>query len=186
MVLPGIDEVRKLRIAVGLSQKQLASLAGVSQSLIAKIERGNTEPSYINVKRIYEVLQNEIQKKEPELVVGDICNKMLVSVRPKATIAEAKRLMIEHGISQLPVIENGVTIGSVRESTILDCIGDKRELNLGRVPVSEIMSESFPQVDEKTPIRPVRLLLQYAAAVLTTKKGRVTGIITKADLLKVI
>lgn len=186
MVLPDIKEARKLRIALSLSQKELADLAGVSQSLIAKIESGTTEPSYQNMKRIYEVLQNELQKKEPELIVGDICTKRLVFVRPGTIATEAKKLMIGHNISQLPVIDDGVAIGSIRESSFLDFVGERRSRDLRQTPVSDIMSEPFPQVDENTTIRVVRLLLQYAPAVLTTKKGKVSGIITKADLLKVI
>jgi predicted transcriptional regulator len=186
MVLPDIKEARKLRVALGLSQKELANLAGVSQSLIAKIESGSTEPSYQNMKRIYEVLQSEMQRKEPELLVGDICTKRLVYVKPGTPASQAKRLMLEHNISQVPVIEDGVSVGSVRESSILDYIGQKSSKDLSQIPVSELIGESFPQVDESTSIRLVRLLLQYGPAVLTTKKGKVTGIITKADLLKVI
>jgi predicted transcriptional regulator len=186
MVLPELEEVRKLRVALGLSQKELAGMSGVSQSLIAKIECGSTEPSYQSIKRIYEVLQKEMQKKEPELLVGDICNKRLVSVTSKAAVSEAKKLLIEHSISQVPVLENGVAVGSIRESSILDQLGEKDPRDLNKIPVVEIMSEPFPQVDERTSIRLVRLLLQYSPAVLTTRKGKVTGIITKADLLKVI
>ena len=186
MVLPDLDEVRKLRIALGLSQKELAGLSGVSQSLIAKIESRSTEPSYKNIKRIYEVLQSEILKKEPELLAGDICNKRLVMVGSHAVVADAKKLMLRHGISQVPVIEKGVAVGGIRESSILDQLGEKDPRELNVIPVRDIMSEPFPQVDERTSIRLVRLLLQYSPAVLTTKKGRVTGIITKADLLKVI
>ena len=186
MVLPELEEIKKLRVALGLSQKELAGLSGVSQSLVAKIECGNTEPSYQNIKRIYEVLQDEMRRKEPELLVGDICTKRLVSVTLKTLASDAKKLMIGHNISQLPVIEKGVAVGSIRESTILDYIGQKDSRDLSDIHASAIMSEPFPQVDENTSIRLVRLLLQYSPAVLTTKKGKVTGIITKADLLKVI
>jgi predicted transcriptional regulator len=48
------------------------------------------------------------------------------------------------------------------------------------------MAGAFPRVDEGTPIHAVSGLLQYDSAVLVTKKGQVTGIITKADLLKMI
>jgi predicted transcriptional regulator len=138
------------------------------------------------MKKIYEVLQNEMQRKEPELLVGDICTKRLVFVKPNTPATQAKKLMLEHNISQLPVIEDGVAVGSIRESHLLDYIGQKNSKDLFNTRVEEIMGESFPQVDERTSIRLIRLLLQYSSAVLTTKKGKVTGIITKADLLKVI
>jgi predicted transcriptional regulator len=48
------------------------------------------------------------------------------------------------------------------------------------------MDEAFPSVNEETPLSMVSTLLQYSPAVLVTKRGHVQGIITKADLLKVI
>jgi predicted transcriptional regulator len=41
-MLPRLDEISKRRRVLGLSQKHLAHLAGVSQSMIAKIEAGKT------------------------------------------------------------------------------------------------------------------------------------------------
>ena len=42
----GIDRISKIRKQLGLTQIQLANLAGVSQSLIAKLESGRIDPSY--------------------------------------------------------------------------------------------------------------------------------------------
>ena len=42
--------LKTLRAERGLSQVQLATLAGVNRSLIQKIERGDVEPSNITLK----------------------------------------------------------------------------------------------------------------------------------------
>jgi predicted transcriptional regulator len=57
---------------------------------------------------------------------------------------------------------------------------------LPNIQVKYIMSAEFPQIEETTPLEPVTYLLQYSPAVLTTRKGKVVGIITKADLFKLI
>ncbi|MGC8949367.1 MAG: CBS domain-containing protein [Thermoprotei archaeon] len=48
------------------------------------------------------------------------------------------------------------------------------------------MDEPFPQIPVKTPLSVISTLLQTFNAVLVVNKGRVAGIITKADVLKVI
>lgn len=184
MILPEITEIRKMRKALDISQKELADMAGVSQSLVAKIESGKTEPSYRNVKHLFEVLHKALQDKQPELLAGDICTRRIVSVTSDTSVSEAKKIMIEHGFSQLPVIDSGLLVGGLREISILDFIGQKRNVDLRHVRVSAIMSEPFPLVDEMAPIRLIRILLQHSPAVITMKKGKATGILTKADLLK--
>ena len=48
------------------------------------------------------------------------------------------------------------------------------------------MEQPFPQINENTPIKPIRQLLEFYQAVLVLRKNRPMGIITKADLLKTI
>ena len=52
MLLPPVQEIKKRRVALGISQKKLASSIGASQSLIAKIESNRVNPSYDVVKKI--------------------------------------------------------------------------------------------------------------------------------------
>jgi predicted transcriptional regulator len=48
------------------------------------------------------------------------------------------------------------------------------------------MEEAFPQVDEDAPLSLISNLLQTYSAVLVARKGDVMGIVTKADLLRII
>ncbi len=50
-------------------------------------------------------------------------------------------------------------------------------------PVSDVMQEQFPIVDERLSVTAVALLLQHSQAVLTARRGKITGIITPSDLL---
>ncbi|MEM0475595.1 MAG: helix-turn-helix domain-containing protein [Candidatus Norongarragalinales archaeon] len=56
-VLPELGEVKKRRKALNLTQSALARLAGVSQSFIAKVERGKSDPAYSLAKRVFDALE---------------------------------------------------------------------------------------------------------------------------------
>ncbi|MCX6770175.1 MAG: CBS domain-containing protein [Candidatus Micrarchaeota archaeon] len=46
------------------------------------------------------------------------------------------------------------------------------------------MEEAFPNVLPTTPVSSVASLLRHHAAVIVMRKGKVAGIITKADVLR--
>ena len=51
-----IEEIRRRRKKLGITQKKLAELVGVSQPLIARIESGDVDPKFSLIKRIFDVL----------------------------------------------------------------------------------------------------------------------------------
>ena len=53
-------------------------------------------------------------------------------------------------------------------------------------PISLIMEESYPVVTESTPISSVTAMMSDCNAVLVARKGKLVGMITKADILKLI
>jgi predicted transcriptional regulator len=55
---------------------------------------------------------------------------------------------------------------------------------ISQLPVGAVMEEAFPQVGKNAPLPLVSSLLQVYPAVLICEKGKVVGIVTKADLLK--
>ena len=50
------EEVRRLRIAAGLSQRQLADKMGSSQFVIARLEAGGVEPTLATLDRVASAL----------------------------------------------------------------------------------------------------------------------------------
>ena len=183
-MLPRLEEISRRRRVLGLSQKHLAELAGVSQSLIAKIESGKTEPSYLKTKAIFDTLEKLQREKEPR--ARDLLQPRVVGVEEDDTVSKAAAIMNETGFSQLPVFNGKHIVGSIAEKVIMDrIVSGISPRDLSRMPVGKVMAEAFPQIDEKTPLSLISALLQYHSAVLVMKRGQVTGIITKADLLKV-
>jgi predicted transcriptional regulator len=183
-MLPRLEEITKRRRVLDLSQQQLARLAGVSQSLIAKIEAGKTAPSYLKAKAIFDTLEKLQREKEPR--AKDLLQPKVIGVEEDETVSKAAAIMNETGFSQLPVFNGENIVGSIAEKTIMDrIVSGTSPRELSNMPVAKVMTEAFPQIDERTPLSLISALLQYHSAVLVMKRGQVTGIITKADLLKV-
>ena len=89
--------------------------------------------------------------------------------------------MDELGLTQIPVLEEGRAVGSLRENRVLAKVVRNRELL--NSPVSEVMEASFPTVDVDASSSEVTRRLQTSPAVLVEEYGRIVGIITRHDVL---
>ncbi|MHA1237441.1 MAG: CBS domain-containing protein [Candidatus Hodarchaeales archaeon] len=184
LYLPEILELRRMRKVIGLTQDELAQRAGLSQSMIAKIEIGSLNPTYEVVRKIYQILnsfEQDDQTKAHELMTP------VISVEAGDSINHVLSLMKERGISQVPVFsKDGRNLGSITEETLLELLLKGEKLSdIANNPVEGIMEDIFPVINQGLPINAIISLLQYSSAVLVKIKGKITGIITKADLLKV-
>jgi predicted transcriptional regulator len=184
-MFPQLEDIAKKRRILGLKQAELAKLSGVSQSLVAKLESGRIDSSYTKVKTIFNVLERlEAKTKiQEEKVVPN----SVIGIQKDETVSKVVQLMKKHGYSQIPVFCGQQSVGSISEKTILRQILAGKDLNqISKLPIEEIMEESFPQVSEDAPLSLISSLLQTYSAVLVSKKGTVVGIITKADLLRIL
>ncbi len=170
-----IGEIRK---RLGMTQKQFANQAGVSQSMIAKIEGGRLDPSYSNVKKI-EALVNTLTR-EKEIDARELMVKKIISVQKKEKAHDVVALMSRFKISQVPVLEGDNVVGIITESSILNRGFD----DLKHFTAGDIMVEPPPILSEDAKISTVAYLLKSYPLVLIKKGGRLTGLITKTDLLR--
>jgi predicted transcriptional regulator len=171
------EYIKKLRTERGLSQTELANLAGISQAHIAKIESGKVDPRLSTVNKILLVLS---EKEKASKRCGDIMSRVM-SVRPDIPARKVAVLMKSSGFSQVPVMHAGVQLGSISEETLLR----NMDRNLERLQAKDIMDNPFPVVDVGETIEILPSLLDAHPAVLVSEKGRVRGIITKSDLLAI-
>ncbi len=171
-----LEEIKKIRKNLGLTQSQLAKRAGVSQSIIAKIESQNIDPTYSKTKKIFEAL-SYFEKKD-EIKAEDMMNKKLVDIKPIECVKDAINKMKRYNISQMPVIDDNKAIGLISESTLLNALVQGK-----LTKVSEIMEESPPIVSKQTSVKVISSLLKYYPMVMVSEEGKLTGLITKADLL---
>ena len=184
-MFPTLDDIAKRRRQLGLKQSELAKMAGVSQSLIAKLEAGTIDSSYTKVKTIFDVLERFEFKTKAQ--ADKVLQKNVVIVQKNEPISKIVKLMQEHGYSQIPVFDGKHSIGSISEKTILRQIMAGKDLDqISKLPTEKIMEEAFPQINEDAPLSLISSLLQTYSAVLVSKKGEIIGIITKADLLRMI
>jgi predicted transcriptional regulator len=184
-MLPSLEQVAKKRKLFDLTQKQLAKLAGVSQSLIAKLESNKIDPSYTKVKAIFDALER--LEMESVIRAKDVLHNKVVEVQKTDKVSTAVQLMMKYGYSQLPVFDGEHPVGSISEKTILSQVMAGKDLaQVSTFFVGDIMDEALPQVGEDAPLSLVSGLLQVYPAVLMSKKGKVVGIATKADLLKIL
>lgn len=173
-----LNEIKQMRKNLGLTQKQLAEKAQVSQSLIAKIESGNIDPTYHNVQKISSALN--ILAKHEGRNAQDVMNRHIFSLKPECKASEAVSVMKKHAISQLPVIKNSKVLGIVSETTILNHIDEK----LGSLNLSEIMEDAPPIIPKETGISVISEMLKHFPLLIVQDAGKLQGVITKADLFK--
>jgi|GEM_PF-1377431 len=179
-MLPDYEMLVKMivdgRKKLGISQRGLAQKAGVSHSVVGKLERGENVPNYKTIKAIYDAIEKEQRRERStaeEFVEKD---KKIVSVKPSDMVKDARKLMKENDFSQLPVEEEGEYTGLVTSTQLMD-IEDKE------VKIMQMNYNPLPTIPHKTPKEDFSALLKTHQAVLVTKKKKVIGMITAADLL---
>ena len=183
-ILPSLSDIKRLRKKLNISQKTLGEKLKISQSIISRIESGTVDPPYSKLKRIYEYLENERKIREKSKKhAEDIMTQNLHSIKLNSTIRDAVELMNKYEISQLPIIENNLNLGSITSKKIQKSITDHPKII--NKDVSLIRELPFPEIDRNWNVKNISdLLLQYPA-VLVRDNNSCIGIITDSDLLKI-
>ena len=183
-MLPKLEHIRQARLRIGVTQKQLASLTGVSTSMINQIESGKCKPSYETAKRIFETLNRSIEDNSPK--AGEICCHEIVYTGPDDSLLKAAEIMRDKGFSQLPVFENGTPIGLITDEGIIQVMLNDGPENIGKRKTRHVMHPCPPMVDESTPARTLIPLVKFTKTVLVASKGKVIGIITQSEALGMV
>ncbi len=109
--------------------------------------------------------------------------RTLVSCTSTDTLKQSLDLMARHNVSQLPVIDHGESVGSVRESKIMAQVIEK-SVQL-EDPVATAMDPPFPVVGANESVEYVsRLLGRDNPALLVRVGAELTGILTRFDVIQ--
>jgi cystathionine beta-synthase len=107
----------------------------------------------------------------------------LVSVTPAGAVRQALNLMSTWGVSQIPVVEDGRSVGGLVEGTLMTRALAQPSL-LDR-PVREVMEAPFPEVEANCPTdRLGAMLTRESPAALVRKDGKLIGIVSRYDVLQ--
>jgi cystathionine beta-synthase len=118
-----------------------------------------------------------IRRKEEGAPAG------LIAIEPDAPVRQALALITGHDISHLPVLQDGVCVGSLAEATLMARIIEEPGVLDG--PVRGLMDDPFPSVEAGAPMRAfARLLTRQTPAVLVRGEAGPAGIVTRYDLVR--
>jgi CBS domain-containing protein len=139
---------------------------------------------------------------------ADVMSRNVISVGPDAPIHDAIRLMLEHHISGLPVVNGGVLVGMLTEGDLLRRAETQTErrrprwLEFMRGPgslaedyvrthgrkVGEVMTEPVISVTEDSSLAQIVLLMEHhrVKRLPVLRGGALAGIISRADLMRVL
>jgi CBS domain-containing protein len=141
--------------------------------------------------------------------VADVMTQPAITVTPETMIAEAARLLLQHRISGLPVVDpGGAVVGVVTEGDLLRRIetGTERRharwleflIAPGRLAeeyahanarkVGEVMSTDVVSVAPQEPLAEVVRLMErhHIKRLPVIEKGRLLGIVSRANLVRAL
>ncbi len=166
-MLPSIESIKQQRLKINMTQKELANLVGVSTSMINQIESG-------------------LASKESETSAhnaGELCSQKIVKLKPTNTLGEAMTKMDKEKISQIPIFDGSNAVGVITDSGIIGHMSDGVSK---KIRIEDIMEPAPPIVENETPASTLAPLIKYSKCILVRKGTKIIGIITGADVLKMV
>jgi CBS domain-containing protein len=139
----------------------------------------------------------------------EVMSPIVITILPEATIEDAARMMLQHGISGLPVVDaTGTLVGIVSEGDFLRRVetGTERQrprwleffLGPGRAAneyvhshgrkIEEVMTPEVVCVSEATPLQEVVRIMERRRIkrVPVISNGKILGIISRANLVQAL
>jgi CBS domain-containing protein len=109
-----------------------------------------------------------------------------IVISARASVAEAARLMMQHGVGGLPVVdEAGSLIGFVSEREVTSAV-DGSSPNVRSVAVTDCMKRPAPLCHGTDAVTDVmaRMTRERLRHLVVLDDGKVTGVISVGDLVK--
>lgn len=125
------------------------------------------------------------EKLTARSILAKRSNQEVVTLDCEKTITEAINIMKTLSISQLPITQQGMVVGKITESNILDSLLENPSLR--SAAVKEIMTASLPFVDLNTSIDKISgMINKDNSAVLVEDDHGKFEIITQYDIIEAI
>jgi cystathionine beta-synthase len=206
-----VDEFRQVSDRVSLTMARrlareegmlVGGSAGLNVALALDIARELDDPSAMVVTVLCDTGERYLSKvfndewmqenqmlERPQATVEQLLERRsadappLVSVAPAAAVRQALNLMSTWGVSQIPVLDDGQSVGGLIEGSLMTRALAQPAL-LDR-PVREVMEAPFPVVDATFPTdRLGPMLTRESPAALVQRDGKLIGIVSRYDVLQ--
>ena len=121
------------------------------------------------------------------LKAKDIMNTDVVSVKKDSSIFEAVKLLVEHDISGLPVVEDDLTLaGILSEKDVVDLFYESEKAE--NKTVNDYMTDPAVHFEENSDLVNICdfLLKNIFRRVPVTSDGKLIGIISVKDVLNTV
>ncbi|MGB9928067.1 MAG: CBS domain-containing protein [Methanosarcina sp.] len=105
-----------------------------------------------------------------------------ISISPGSDLQTAARLLVEHGIRRLPVVDNGKLVGLV---TVADVIGTIADMNID-IPIKDYVEKEVVAIYSETPLPVVARIMELAgvkAVPVLDENLELVGIISDRDVI---
>jgi CBS domain-containing protein len=156
--------------------------------------------------------QQMSQVRSPDMNAAQLMTRPPVTAGPGMSAREVAKLLVEHGISAVPVVDgSGRLLGIVSEGDLVrrgEVVRDERQswwlqalaegeqlapgflayVRSGDRPVSDLMTREVVTVQEDTPLPEVARLLEEhrIKRVPVLWQDKVVGIVSRADLVRAL
>jgi len=180
-----IKKIMELMRETGLSEQELAENTGLSQPVISRILRGERELRYDEAKNILDCLLGRLSSIPLKMVASDVATKgeWLMKVYVEENLCDVAKKMFEKGYSQAPIYENDVLKGVLTEISLLNMLLSPQK-DLRTLKVKDVQAQELPVYPYNTPLQTIAQTLLDYYAVLIGRGGKVEGIVTRADFLR--
>jgi len=121
--------------AIGPQATVLEALERMAQHYIgALLVMEGEEPVGIFSERDYARKLVLLGRFSRDTRVEEVMTREVVTIRPEADLAEAMRLMTEHRVRHLPVVEEGKVVGVISIGDAVKAIITEREMLIEELP----------------------------------------------------
>jgi CBS domain-containing protein len=121
------------------------------------------------------------------LKAKDIMTKNVISLEKQTPISQALKVLFDNNISSIPIVEKDNTlVGILSEKDLLKLF--EKEENSKSKKVDDYMTQPAVHFDENENLSDLCdcLINNYFRGVPVTSKGKLTGIVSRRDILKYI
>jgi len=129
------------------------------------------------------ITRKDLLRKSDETQLGLLMTRDPVTVSPDTSVQEAARLLIEHNIRRLPVVDGGELVGLV---SVADLIHALAQMRIKEEIKDRYVSQTYA-LWEETPLPLVARIMEisgFEAIPILDAESRLQGIISERDLIR--